>query len=382
MHAEFADAVLRGGVIYKQHDAVERYHCGVVVKIASCKFEPVAVKRIHPVVCAVLYDEYLERALCNGVELAVAQGIYHIYGYVAVAEVVTRVEPPLSVYACYNHIGNGEVAAALGIFKIHSEAKPDIVRRYARDVGRIEVCLDYRGREEIAALSESEQIAHRIGSDFGERYVEVLRPVVHVGERGSCNNYTYLLRVGGNYIGIHAVFSRNDGAVDRYGVYRYYAAALNGESHSVARAISAVHALYHGSAVVYFGNYYSLFHVGGNDYIYAVCVGGNDVAVNAVFGLNDRAVDGNFADGEGRVGYVDSEGYRIAYRIVAVKPLNLRIGRIDVGFQQNGSVCNAGDKLTFGDVLIVICIYSGAFHTEFARAAARIVVNEQVDSVE
>ena len=78
------DAVLRGGVVYKQHYAVERYHCGVVVKIASCKFEPVAVKRIHPVVCAVLYDEYFERAPCNGVELAVAQGIYHIYGYVDV----------------------------------------------------------------------------------------------------------------------------------------------------------------------------------------------------------------------------------------------------------------------------------------------------------
>ena len=205
---------------------------------------------------------------------------------------------------------------------------------------------------------------------------------MHFGKRGSCNNYPDLLRVGGNDVGIYAIFSRNDGAVDRYGVYRYYTAALNGESHRVACVISTVHSLHHGSAVVYFGNYYSPFHVGGNNYIYAVCVGGNDVTVNAVFGHNDCAVDGNFADGESRVGYVDSESYRIAYRIVAVKPLHLRIGRIDVGFQQNGSVCNAGDKLTFGDILIVICIYSGTFHAELALAAAFVVMDEQVDCVE
>ena len=77
---------------------------------------------------------------------------------------------------------------------------------------------------------------------------------MNLRERGGFNNYLYFLRVSGNDVGIYAAFCRYHGTIYSYGIYRYDSAALHGESHRVARVISAVHALNHGSAVIYFGN--------------------------------------------------------------------------------------------------------------------------------
>ena len=193
LHAERTDAAART-VVHEQIDRCERHHRSIVVDVDGGKFEVVAVLRVQPVRCAVLDHKHLERARLKGFDLACVE---LIAVPLRAPQVIADVEIPVPARLADDHVRDGEISAAVFVFKEEPEPEARAVRTRIR-IGGVEVALDDgRLNEDLVVIFVVIKLTRGTGYlRIGKVQHEIALAFVYVGNERIGNVEVMLRRPG------------------------------------------------------------------------------------------------------------------------------------------------------------------------------------------